>query len=162
MTRNQKYKSSLNGFATTAISRQIASSTRRGHTKPTYSKDELIEWLSDNNFNTISQSWIDSGFEKDMCPSIDRLDNSIGYNINNIELVTWLENKKRSYEYYRHHGTGVIQSKPVEKYSLNNEYIETYYSLSEAARKVNGQKQAIKLVCGDFSRTAYNFKWKFE
>jgi len=72
---------------------QKANSNRRNHDLPSYSSKELIEWvLSHPNFDELYNNWVESGYKKKLKPSIDRLNNDIGYTFNNIQLVTWEEN----------------------------------------------------------------------
>ena len=56
-------------------------------------------------------------------------------------------------------------SKRVDKYSLNDEYLETYNSLSEAARSLGVTSQInITRCCSDKYpkyKTYKGFKWKF-
>lgn len=54
-------------------------------------------------------------------------------------------------------------SRRVEQYSLSHEYIRTFESASEAARKVDGRSQNIALAAGKgFSSKSNGFTWKFE
>ena len=77
---------------------QISSSEKRGHGVIGYSREQLSCWLMENdNFHKLFDEWADSGFVKDKTPSIDRIDNAIGYSFDNIQLMTWHENKEKGH-----------------------------------------------------------------
>lgn len=52
--------------------------------------------------------------------------------------------------------------RPVEKYSLQGEFIERYDSISAAAREFNSNVGNIRLCCTRTHPSAYNFLWKYE
>lgn len=77
------------GMIHTIYNNQVKSSKRRGHHRPTYTKIELYNWvMSQSNFNKLYNDWVYSNYNVNLIPSVD----SLGYSINNIQLITWLEN----------------------------------------------------------------------
>lgn len=69
---------------------QVKSSKRRGHQNPTYTKSELYVWVKNNKeFTKLYSNWVESKYDVNFIPSVDRIDDLIGYNINNIQLTTW-------------------------------------------------------------------------
>ena len=109
-----------------------ANCKKRGHEYPFWHNSKsLLLWLESNdNFEELYKSWVDSGYEKDLTPSIDRLDNSKTYTEDNIELVTWSENNNRGREYQRNtskHGA-------VSVYYKTGEYIDTFPTIKTAER----------------------------
>lgn len=48
-----------------------------------------------DQFNKLHKEWIDSGFKRGKSPSIDRVDNSRGYTIDNIQWLTVSENNRK-------------------------------------------------------------------
>lgn len=74
---------------------QVKSCKRRNMDLPTYTKEELYEWLiNDINFEELYKNWVQSDFSTKLVPSVDRLDNKLSYTFNNIQLVTWEENNR--------------------------------------------------------------------
>lgn len=72
---------------------QIKSSKKRGHKLPTYSKNELYAWLiTSDMWHQIYNNWVNNNYNLDLTPSIDRLDDSIGYSFDNIQVTTWYFN----------------------------------------------------------------------
>lgn len=59
-------------------------------------RDEFYNWaLSDIKFHELFEAWEKSGYERNLCPSVDRIDSSKGYIIGNMEWVTFLVNATR-------------------------------------------------------------------
>lgn len=58
--------------------------------------------------------------------------------------------------------TKLKKSKPILQLSLNNEVINEYYSLSEAARILKISKGAIQNACCGRRKTAGGFKWQYK
>lgn len=54
---------------------------------PSYTKEQFKEWLYDNNFKELYDSWAKSGYKKELKPSADRKDDFLPYAINNITLA---------------------------------------------------------------------------
>lgn len=58
-------------------------------------KQTFTLWLLDQpNFNELFGNWEQSYHSNKLKPSVDRLDNSIGYRYDNMRLITWEENVK--------------------------------------------------------------------
>lgn len=58
-------------------------------------KEDFYQWsLSDPTYNELFDEWVKSGYSKKLSPSIDRLDTSMGYTLNNIRWVTHSENSR--------------------------------------------------------------------
>lgn len=57
----------------------------------------FYDWAkSDCNFNLLYEKWVLSGYDRKLVPSIDRIDSSMGYILENIRWITFSENCKRS------------------------------------------------------------------
>jgi hypothetical protein len=114
---------------------------------------ELRAWLySSPLYHTLHKAWVDSGYEKDSKPSIDRMDESIGYTWDNIQLMTWRENR---YKQYIDRGRAVIQ------YDMNNNKIAEHYSLSEGARSVDGNAKSIVQACDGECKQHKGYVWRW-
>jgi hypothetical protein len=52
-------------------------------------RDNFIEWsLTDENFNRIFKAWHEAGNPRALSPSVDRVDTTKGYTLDNIQWVT--------------------------------------------------------------------------
>lgn len=58
---------------------------------------------------------------------------------------------------YSNHGS----SKIIEKYDLNDNFLDRYDSLREASEKNNLGFKNISVCCRGITKTAYGFKWKY-
>ena len=88
--KKEQYYHSKQGVIQTIYDSQKQSSIRRKHSLPSYSKQELIEWLENNNsFNSLYTRWVESNYQKDLKPSIDRLDDFKPYTLDNIFIKEW-------------------------------------------------------------------------
>jgi hypothetical protein len=50
--------------------------------------------LNDENFNKLFQEWELSGYNRKLTPSVDRIDSSLGYSVENIRFITHSENSR--------------------------------------------------------------------
>lgn len=59
-------------------------------------KDEFYKWAKSNEtFFKLYEAYKNSNFDRKLAPSVDRINSSKGYEIDNIEFVTHSENSKR-------------------------------------------------------------------
>lgn len=64
--------------------------------KPLLDRDEFYDWaLSNISFHNLFADWEKANYERRLAPSVDRVDSSKGYEISNMEWVTFTENCKR-------------------------------------------------------------------
>jgi hypothetical protein len=107
----------------------------RGHGVMGYSKTELKEWLYENNYKELFDSWVSSGYQKDLKPSVDRIDTFKGYSIDNIRLVTWGQNKQfQTHDILNGTGTSGKRCKPLVQYDQNLKPLAKFISYSSAMR----------------------------
>jgi len=50
--------------------------------------------LNDENFNKLFQEWEISEYNRKLTPSVDRIDSSLGYSVENIRFITHSENSR--------------------------------------------------------------------
>ena len=72
--------------------KQVANSKKRGKPVPTYTFKWFREWLLDNGFEELHETWEENNYNRWFSPSVDRIDPMLSYTKNNIQLMTWKQN----------------------------------------------------------------------
>lgn len=81
------------GLIRRIYNRQRHSSIERNHPPVEYSLDWFRDWVfKQKHFKELYDRWVESGYNKDLTPSIDRINNELWYKKDNIQLMTWKEN----------------------------------------------------------------------
>jgi hypothetical protein len=141
---------------------QKTSSKQRSFLVPSYTKKELIDWFfKQNDFDFIYQNWVNSGYKKELRPSVDRIDDYKGYSFENIQLMTWGENLQKSYE-DRKSGRNRKGSLAVVQYDMNMVFIGEYYSCREAARASGIDASTIVKCCKKKCNSIGGYKWEYK
>jgi hypothetical protein len=97
---NRKYWKTFNGklmMTYNNMNRRV-----RGYVKPhLYSeldicdRADFYDWSSkDKSFISLYKDWVNSGYERYLSPSIDRIDSNLGYVFSNIQWITQSENSR--------------------------------------------------------------------
>ena len=64
---------------------------------PLLPKEDFFEWSNNNeDFHRLFQEWGEAGYPRKLCPSVDRVNPTWGYEIWNMEWVTQSENSRRA------------------------------------------------------------------
>ena len=149
--RTKAYQRLPKGVIAQIYSAQKANSRKRGHAPPSYSKEELKEWLYKNNFTELFERWELSGYVKDMKPSVDRIINSKPYSFSNIRLTTWADNNELGNK---------SKCKPViGKCKATGDTVE-FASVKEAETALNINSISNCLTCKAGSAGGYTWKYK--
>ena len=162
--KKARYYKSKDGVIQTIYDSQKLSSKHRNHTQPTYSKDELYEWLMNNPlFHTLYQEWVDSGYNRNNKPSVDRINDFESYTLENIRLCRFEDNYKKAY-LDRINGTSTsgLVCKAVIQLSMKGEYIREYHSITEVQRQLNLPHQNIVKVCQGKRKSCGGYKWVYK
>ena len=156
------YRRSKNGLVSKIYNSQRVTSKKRKHLQPQYTKKELEDWMfKQKNFDELYKKWVYSGYEKLLSPSVDRLNDYKCYSFDNIRLVTWRENNKKSHL----DRLGCINKKcckAVIQCDLSGNEIQEFDSLSEAERKTGVKNSSISYCCRRKNYTAGGFTWKYK
>jgi hypothetical protein len=156
-TRN--YSRTATGLASAIRGSQVVSSRKRSHPPPTYTKAELLDWMIKNGLDKLLKQWELSNYSKDLTPSVDRLDDFKGYSLDNIQLVTWAENRDKLYIQRKSCKRITKQNRFVQQFTLDGEFVAEYASISAAARATNIQRTNINACCTGRDWQAGGYKW---
>ena len=149
------------GLISNSYRHQIASSVKRGHVPPDYDKDELYDWVMDQPlFDLIYNNWVDSGFNTDLAPSIDRTLDSKPYSFSNIKLMTWQENREKSYA-DRANNPDHPSNKAVSQWTMEGDFVDTFESASVAGRETGISIMGIRNTRAGRNKSAGGFVWTY-
>ena len=133
-------------------SMQKRSSKKRNHPQPSYSLEELTLFMYDNKYKKLHKAWKKSNYNKNLTPSVDRLNALKPYTMENIQLITWKENNEK--------GRGEGKTKRVCQY-LAGKPVNEFDSATKAAIHIKGSHQNISLCCRGGTPQAYGYQWEF-
>jgi Mor family transcriptional regulator len=159
----KKWSQEVNGLTYYLYKGQKDRCIKRNHPMPSYSREELHKWVvSQPNFNSLYDNWVKSGFDTWTRPSINRLDNTLSYSFDNIELITWKENMDKAKEDIKDGSLNTSKAhKAVHQLSRDGEFIEKYISVGQASRATGINKSHIASTCRGNRKSAGGFKWKY-
>lgn len=161
---------SKRGVACRLWHKHNARSATRGHAKPEYSREWLFDFVLNNkDFDRIYSKWVASGYDKMLAPSIDRINDRIGYTKDNIRLVTFAENMQHAWDAAKNKeydnagwGAGALgEHRAVKQFSISGEFISEYKSVSEACRVTGASDSKICAVCKGDRLSHKGFQWRY-
>lgn len=147
-----QYRRTLRGWLTLTYSHMHMSSKTRRHDCPNFTKEALWKWVvKQRGWKELFKDWKKSEFSKDHKPSVDRINNNIGYTLNNIRLTTWRRNSLTGY---------AVRRKPVVQESLTSDFIRLHPGLRAASRN-SGVGYANIGRAVHKKQTAGGFRWRY-
>lgn len=159
------YNKTFKGLVSKIYSHQKDNSYKRGHSQPSYTKKELMDWIiSQETFYKLYFIWVESDHSVELKPSVDRIDDNIGYTMENIQLMTWDDNREKAYQSLR---DGLVlrvkhKYRPVVKYSDDGYVLSEFSSIQEASRETGIYNGSITKVCKGERKLAGGFIWKYK
>lgn len=146
----------------TIHSSQVSSSIGRGHSLPTYDKYWLYYFCMEQLlFHELYDNWVNSGYVTELKPSVDRIIESEPYTQENIQLMTFEENRNKGHMAVVN---GILQrsTTPIEQYSLSGILINTFPSIAVASKLLSIKQCQIQAVADKkkYRKTAGGFKFK--
>lgn len=126
-------------FLSEVYTSQLCNSRKRDMPPPEYTANELKRWIITNiEFRPLYLQWLESKYLSSLKPSIDRISDTEGYSLNNIQLMTWAENKAKG-ELSSKQGMRYINVKSIVKLDkVTEEFLNQYKSFHSAERENTG------------------------
>ena len=125
----------INQYITQTYSSIRYKSKRRGDHYPEITKAELTVWLYKSGLREKWIIYIESGYDKDLKPSINRINDYGIYEFSNMELITWRENLIKGVNGKKHHKNSTNKNlrKKVYIWNKQNDLIAIFNSHKEAS-----------------------------
>jgi len=141
-----KWYRSKKGLISTLWASQRRKSKTRGHPQPSYTKQDLRDWLySQPKFHELFDEWKISGYDTASKPSVDRINDNEPYTLANIQLLSWQENQEKAYDSLRKGENDRHTAFPVAQFTKSGELLNTYCSFKEASRQTGVDDYLIAL-----------------
>ena len=136
------------GLAFKLHATQRRNSREREHPLPTYSKEELYDWLlKQPNFNQLFEQWVGSNYDRQLVPSCDRVRDEFGYSFGNIELKTYRDNRGKYGSQKINGNAHNNDCKAIYQYDMSGMFIAEFYSIAQAVRELRVISNAVSKVC---------------
>ena len=148
-------RKTLKGFLQNIYTHQKETSKRRGHCSPLYTFKEFSQWfVLQKNWENLWLRYQASGYDRNLAPSVDRLDDNKGYSFDNIRLITAYENAMKQIN---------KNKKPVNKYDTQGRYIQTFESIVQAAKEPSIKTSSTTIIgaCNGKYRHAGGCQWRY-
>ena len=146
------FEKRIRDFYTSTFANMKSNSRNRNHPDMSFTKKEFIQWFkSQNNYAILWNNYLNSGGSKELKPTVDRIDDRLGYSLGNMQLLTWADNRAKQV---------IRQGKPITQLSLSGKLINRYASRGQAARSTGIRTGNIFRALNDGS-TAGGFRWEY-
>lgn len=156
------YRHTKDGLIAKIYSSQKVSSMRKGYDPPYYTKQELTDWLfSQSEFHELYDVWAVSGYKTDLSPSCDRPDDYEPYTLDNLQLMTWVENNKKSH-LDRKNGINNKGSVAVVGILAIRGKEMVFHSIAEAGRQTGIDVSSISKCCRGRLNMAGGYEWRYK
>lgn len=138
--------------------KQLERSRLKGFPMPDYSLQWLHDrFLNDIKFKRLYVEWVKSGYDKWKKPSIDRINRLKPYTKDNIQLLSWADNRAKENNERLCRKGRVIQYKngvEVARYASQKQLIkQTGFTQGLVSAVLNGKRNHHK---------GYTFKYEYE
>lgn len=151
----------LKNYYTQVYSSIRYKSKRRGEDYPLFNKLELIEWLINSGIEHMWDNYVNSGYDKNIKPSIDRIDDYGIYEFENMQLITWKENNIKGVNCEKHH-INSCNKQNMKKVglvkNLNDKAIIEFESLIDCAVWLGVHKESVSRVLNGRRKTIKGYK----
>lgn len=158
LNATRKYRKTPKGVLTNLYHKQIERCLKKGKHLPTYTLKELhARFLNDEKYIKIFENWAANGFQYYDTPSIDRNNPELGYTMDNIQIMSWLENRaKGDQENAQRFTTAIVMM------DRDGNELRQFESLKEASEELGISQGLISMCCqGKRNHTrGYVFKYR--
>ena len=116
---------------------------------------ELHDFAVDSKFDRLFKEWEKSNFNKQLKPSIDRINSKNNYELWNIQWLTWAENRYKQTMERRTRKGAVLQM-------VAGKAISYHKSQREAVKKTGLSQSGISMCLNGKRKTCGGYEWSYE
>lgn len=166
---NKKYrqdnKGTLKYWLTQTYGRMKRDNKLKFNSDLPFSKEEFLLWVNKTDILEMLEKYKQSNFKKDLHPSIDRIDDYVGYNFDNIQLVTWKENNEKGRKCLKNKlqcsemAKNKWSKKLVQK-DLNGTILRFFNSTHDVTRKLGYDSSLIARACRE-NKISKGYRWQY-
>jgi len=140
---------------------QKLTSERNHYPKPNYCVEELFDYIIDTvAFDILYKNWVDSDFKSELKPSIDRINDYLPYQLDNIRLTTWGINRNRGF-FDRKNCINNKTNIPITGFNIRTKISVLFNSAREAERSLGIANQNIARCLNGKSFSAGGYTWEY-
>lgn len=151
----QKFRKTPKGVLTNLYSKMKERAKNKNIDMPDFSLQEFHNmFLEDKIYLRLFREWVKSKYKKEYKPSVDRINNKIGYLKTNIHIISWSDNRFKQTMERRSRKGKVAQIK-------DKKIIKIWTSQREASLKLNLNQSMLSGALTGKYKTAYGFEWKY-
>lgn len=156
LNATRRYRRTVKGLLTNSYHKQIERCKKNGRELPSYSLRELQDkFLNNKQFLKIYDNWVKSGYKYYDKPSIDRIDNTKSYTLDNLQILSWRQNRRKGDIESSHLTTQVIQC------DMDGSTLAIYESIKEAVKRTGCHQGLISACCQGTRTHTGGYKWKY-
>lgn len=114
-------------------------------------------FLCDNRYLRLYKEWVKNGYDKQFKPSLDRMNPKKNYSKENVQMLTWTENR------FKQSATdGKLGRKPRVIQMLGDKVIKIYQSQRHAVKELGVSQGNISSVLNGKRQTTMGYKFIYE
>lgn len=160
--RNRDYYRTKEGRIKLMLSALSRKSLDRNHPPMITSLEEFTNWVTHNGFDLLYDNWVQAYYNKNLLPSVDRLDSTKPYHYENMRMVTWEANNNAAYKERKAGKRVTRQNRQINQLSVAGEVVGRYSSIALAARELGFCRTNINSCLKGKREVAHGFRWEYQ
>lgn len=161
----QEHKGELKYWITKVYGRMKRDNKGKFNLELPFSKEEFSIWINQTNILQLLEQYKISNFDKNKCPSIDRIDDYKSYTFDNIQLLTWEENNTKGRMSSKNKEqcsqmAKYVWSKKVAQMDKDYNIIAFFKSTHEVNRILGFDSSLIARACRE-NKISKGYRWKY-
>jgi len=152
LENTRKWRKTKKGVLT-----NIYSHMRERHQVSFSLKEFHTMFLNDKKFDRLYKDWLKSKCNKQLKPSIDRIDCKKAYTKNNIQMLTWAENRFKQSKL-----DGKRGRKPAVLQLLGNKVVKRFLSQRHTVKELDIHQGNLSSVLNGKRQTVNSYRFIYE